>query len=80
MRRRFEPGDKLILVTDGVTEAMNAAKEEFGEQRFVAVIDTGPQEPPRDLVSRSLPPLTPSHRVRSSRTTSAARRSSEKRR
>jgi sigma-B regulation protein RsbU (phosphoserine phosphatase) len=49
---RFEPGDKLILVTDGVTEAMNAAKEEFGEPRFVAVVETGLQEPPRDVVSR----------------------------
>jgi sigma-B regulation protein RsbU (phosphoserine phosphatase) len=52
MTRRFEPGDKLILVTDGVTEAMNAAKEEFGEQRFVAVIETAPKEPRQDLVSR----------------------------
>ncbi|MGD9659399.1 MAG: PP2C family protein-serine/threonine phosphatase, partial [Methylocystis sp.] len=52
VRRRFEPGDKLILVTDGVTEAMNAAREEFGEQRFVAAIETGRQEPLRDLVSR----------------------------
>jgi CRP-like cAMP-binding protein len=49
---RIEPGDKLILVTDGVTEAMNAAKEEFGEPRFVAVVETGLQEPPRDVVSR----------------------------
>lgn len=52
MQTRFEPGDKLILVTDGVTEAMNAAKEEFGEPRFVAVVETGLQEPPRDVVSR----------------------------
>ncbi|MGE4173920.1 MAG: PP2C family protein-serine/threonine phosphatase, partial [Methylocystis sp.] len=52
MRIRFEPGDKLILVTDGVTEAMNAAKEEFGEQRFVAAVERGLREPPGDLVSR----------------------------
>ncbi len=51
-RMRFEPGDKLILVTDGVTEAMNAAKEEFGEQRFVEAVETGLQAPPRDLVSQ----------------------------
>jgi sigma-B regulation protein RsbU (phosphoserine phosphatase) len=49
---RFETGDKLILVTDGVTEAMNAAKEEFGEPRFVAAVETGLQESPRELVSR----------------------------
>ncbi len=51
-RTRFEPGDKLILVTEGVTEAMNAAKEEFGEQRFVAAVETFLQAPPRDLVSQ----------------------------
>lgn len=49
---RLEPGDKLILVTDGVTEAMNAAKEEFGEQRFIAAVEIGLEEPPRDLLSR----------------------------
>lgn len=49
---RFEPGDKLILVTDGVTEAMNAGKEEFGERRFVAAVETGLQESPREMVSR----------------------------
>lgn len=51
-RMQFEPGDKLILVTDGVTEAMNAAKEEFGEQRFLAAVEMGLEEPPRDLLSR----------------------------
>ncbi len=28
------PGDILVLYTDGVTEAMNAAREEFGENRL----------------------------------------------
>jgi sigma-B regulation protein RsbU (phosphoserine phosphatase) len=28
------PGDVLVLYTDGVTEAMNAAREEFGENRL----------------------------------------------
>ena len=31
------PGETLVLYTDGVTEAMNAAKEEFGVQRLSAI-------------------------------------------
>jgi sigma-B regulation protein RsbU (phosphoserine phosphatase) len=33
------PGDVLVFYTDGVTEAMNAANEEFGMGRFQAVIE-----------------------------------------
>jgi len=32
------PGDTLVLYTDGVTEAMNSAGEEFGEGRLVEVL------------------------------------------
>ncbi|MCA9875223.1 MAG: SpoIIE family protein phosphatase [Anaerolineales bacterium] len=40
------PGDTLILYTDGVTEAVNEAYEEFGEERLkTAVIDTLSQNP-----------------------------------
>ncbi len=31
---KFYSGDKLLLFTDGVTEARNASGEEFGEQRL----------------------------------------------
>ena len=30
-------GDRLILFTDGITEARNAADEEFGEERLIAI-------------------------------------------
>jgi len=30
----LQPGDVLVAFTDGVTEAMNAAEEEFGEERL----------------------------------------------
>jgi len=34
------PGDRLVLFTDGLTEARNAADEEFGEQRLLeAAVD-----------------------------------------
>lgn len=32
------PGDLVVFYTDGVTEAMNAANEEYGEERFRAVL------------------------------------------
>jgi len=34
---RLEPGDTLVLYTDGITEAMNADEEEFGLDRLQAV-------------------------------------------
>ena len=35
---QFAAGDRLVLFTDGVTEASNAAGEEFGEERLVTVL------------------------------------------
>lgn len=35
---RLNPGDMLVLFTDGVTEAMNTQYEEFGEQRLEATL------------------------------------------
>lgn len=34
----LEPGTVLALFTDGVTEAVNAADEEFGEERLIAAL------------------------------------------
>ncbi len=35
---RLHPDDILVLYTDGITEAMNAKRELFGEERFLAAI------------------------------------------
>jgi sigma-B regulation protein RsbU (phosphoserine phosphatase) len=35
---QLQSGDRMILFTDGVTEACNAAEEEFGEERLLAVL------------------------------------------
>ncbi|HVK36949.1 MAG TPA: SpoIIE family protein phosphatase [Candidatus Kapabacteria bacterium] len=44
----YEPGETFILYSDGVSEAMNARREEFGEGRLIDVIsgaaDRGAQE------------------------------------
>lgn len=34
------PGDAFVLYSDGITEAMNEAREQFGEDRLQAVVDT----------------------------------------
>ena len=32
---KMDPGDSLVIYTDGITEAMNPEEEEFGEERLV---------------------------------------------
>jgi len=50
---RLDPGDWLVILTDGVVEAENAAGEEFDEPRLVRTIDQGAAAAPVDLL-RSL--------------------------
>jgi serine phosphatase RsbU (regulator of sigma subunit) len=48
---QLEPGDKLILVTDGVTEAMDAAKELFGEAPFIDAVAQAGKLPPAEILA-----------------------------
>ncbi len=42
-QERLEPGDRLLLTTDGLTEAMNGSGERFGMDRLERVLkDAGP--------------------------------------
>ena len=51
---RLEPGDTLILYTDGVTEATNAAGEQFTVERLVALVRENPTSSAQDLVETIL--------------------------
>jgi serine phosphatase RsbU (regulator of sigma subunit)/putative methionine-R-sulfoxide reductase with GAF domain len=48
----IEPGDILVLYTDGVTEPINAQEEEFGEERLKQVIARSHDEPCDKIVKR----------------------------
>lgn len=47
------PGDKVVLYTDGVTEAMHHARtEQFGTERFEEVLRSEGERPARDWIER----------------------------
>lgn len=51
---RMQPGDVLILYTDGITEARNGEGEEFGLARLCAILSTHNAEPPQEIVNAVL--------------------------
>lgn len=50
----LEPGDTLLLYTDGVTEAFNTAREEFSDERLSDVAASTPGSSPPALLQRIL--------------------------
>lgn len=48
------PGDLLVIYSDGITEAMNSAEEEFGEERLVETIVENRTHSPQELLSSIL--------------------------
>jgi serine phosphatase RsbU (regulator of sigma subunit) len=47
---RLDPGDMLVLYSDGVTEATNPAYEEFGEDRFIEILRRHRHAPSAEIV------------------------------
>jgi phosphoserine phosphatase RsbU/P len=50
----LEDGDLLVVFSDGVTEAFNAAGEEFGEARLLACLETHRGRSPAELLRQIL--------------------------
>jgi sigma-B regulation protein RsbU (phosphoserine phosphatase) len=48
---KLEPGDLLVIFTDGVTEANDAAGNEFGEARLIETVCANRNLPPAQLAS-----------------------------
>ena len=44
----------LVVYSDGVTEALNAGGEEFGDERLLACIEANGRRPPPELLDELL--------------------------
>jgi len=51
-RAELKRGDRLVLYTDGVTEALNPRNEAYGEQRLIAEIEADGNATADSLVER----------------------------
>ena len=51
---RIEPGDLLVLYSDGVIEAANSTGEEFGEHRLIAAVESSREAEPGEIRDRIL--------------------------
>src|SRR5579872_3511494 len=53
----LQPGDWLVIFTDGVIEAVNGSNEEYGEQRVINVLQAGAAATPEELLRRIMSDL-----------------------
>lgn len=49
--QQLHPGDIVALYTDGITEAVDEAGDEFGEQRLVEVLRKNSKRPPEAIIA-----------------------------
>ncbi len=49
-RARFAAGDRLVLYTDGITEAADPREVEYGEERLVAFVEAHRRDEPKALL------------------------------
>jgi hypothetical protein len=50
MTLELDPGDRLVLYTDGITEAEDAADREYGDERLGAWLQANREQPGRRLI------------------------------
>jgi serine phosphatase RsbU (regulator of sigma subunit) len=50
--RTLKPGDLLVIYSDGVTESLNPAEEEFGEDRLIELLQTLRGETAGEVITR----------------------------
>ncbi len=55
---QLEPGDSVILYTDGITEARNADNEEWGVETLTDLIRTSPDDTPERMIGAIRKKLT----------------------
>ena len=53
-RAHLDPGDMLVLYSDGVTEATNSVNDEYGEDRFIRVLRERRNDPASAIVQASM--------------------------
>ncbi len=51
---QLQPGDVLLLYTDGITEAMNGQRELFGEERLIEVLCDHSRSTPQQIIDAVL--------------------------
>jgi sigma-B regulation protein RsbU (phosphoserine phosphatase) len=67
---QLQGGDTLVAFTDGISEAMNAADEEWGEENLIECVRNAADLTARDLiVVHTVPPRTDLWRATNSTTT-----------
>lgn len=49
-----EPGDLLVIFSDGIVEASNANEEEFGDERLISIMQNHRRDSPAEICSRVL--------------------------
>ncbi len=50
----MKPGDRLYLCSDGITEAMNTSRQEFGSARLITALDQSRAMPIQESLSSLL--------------------------
>ncbi len=50
--RTIHPNDLVLIYSDGITEAMNERKEEFGDEKLQEIIEHNSGNSARELIDR----------------------------